>query len=121
MDPPPTPLRRSPARSAAIPGHPAELDLTHPRTGARIALTSALPSELQAFLEVLDKIIRITYLKVFPESKSCLQCNGIVQAECDSSENFLLVVNAKIIINGDGISLCVNNLQGIFPNPICRA
>ena len=35
--------------------HAAELDLTHPRTGARIALTSALPSELQAFLEVLEK------------------------------------------------------------------
>ena len=35
--------------------HAAALDLTHPRTGARIALTSALPSELQAFLEVLEK------------------------------------------------------------------
>jgi hypothetical protein len=31
------------------------LDLKHPRTGARIALTSALPGELQAFLEVLEK------------------------------------------------------------------
>jgi len=35
--------------------HAAELDLKHPRTGARIALTSALPRELQAFLEVLEK------------------------------------------------------------------
>jgi 23S rRNA pseudouridine1911/1915/1917 synthase len=35
--------------------HAAELDLKHPRTGARIALTSALPGELQAFLEVLEK------------------------------------------------------------------
>jgi len=34
--------------------HAAELDLSHPRTGARIALTSALPGELQAFLEALE-------------------------------------------------------------------
>ena len=37
--------------------HAAELDLKHPRTGARIALTSALPGELQAFLEVLEKTV----------------------------------------------------------------
>ena len=34
--------------------HAAELQLTHPRTGAKIALTSSLPSELQAFLDVLE-------------------------------------------------------------------
>jgi len=34
--------------------HAAELELLHPRTGARIALTSALPGELQAFLDVLE-------------------------------------------------------------------
>jgi 23S rRNA pseudouridine1911/1915/1917 synthase len=34
--------------------HAAELEVSHPRTGARIALTSALPGELQAFLEVLE-------------------------------------------------------------------
>jgi 23S rRNA pseudouridine1911/1915/1917 synthase len=34
--------------------HAAELQLAHPRTGARIALTGALPGELQAFLEVLE-------------------------------------------------------------------
>jgi len=35
--------------------HAAELQLSHPRTGAKIALTSALPDELQAFLDVLKK------------------------------------------------------------------
>jgi 23S rRNA pseudouridine1911/1915/1917 synthase len=34
--------------------HAAELQLSHPRTGAKIALTSALPGELQAFLDVLE-------------------------------------------------------------------
>ncbi len=34
--------------------HAAELQLAHPRTGARIALTSALPGELQAFLDILE-------------------------------------------------------------------
>jgi 23S rRNA pseudouridine1911/1915/1917 synthase len=34
--------------------HAAELQLAHPRTGAKIALTSSLPSELQAFLDVLE-------------------------------------------------------------------
>ena len=61
----PRELRSGPARGKAanhrtisLPRnflHAAELDLKHPRTGARIALTSALPSELQAFLEVLEK------------------------------------------------------------------
>jgi 23S rRNA pseudouridine1911/1915/1917 synthase len=61
----PRELRSSPARgkpanqnTISLPRnflHAAELDLKHPRTGARIALTSALPSELQAFLEVLEK------------------------------------------------------------------
>jgi 23S rRNA pseudouridine1911/1915/1917 synthase len=54
------PERSKPAnqRTISLPRnflHAAELDLKHPRTGARIALTSALPSELQAFLEVLEK------------------------------------------------------------------
>jgi 23S rRNA pseudouridine1911/1915/1917 synthase len=35
--------------------HAAELELAHPRTGARIALTSGLPPELQAFLKALEK------------------------------------------------------------------
>lgn len=35
--------------------HAAELELTHPRTGARIALSSPLPGELQGFLETLEK------------------------------------------------------------------
>ena len=34
--------------------HAAELQLAHPLTGAKIALTSSLPSELQAFLDVLE-------------------------------------------------------------------
>src|SRR6201997_1648993 len=61
----PRELRSSPAsgkpanpRTISLPRnflHAAELDLKHPRTGARIALTSALPAELQALLEVLEK------------------------------------------------------------------
>ena len=35
--------------------HAAQLELTHPRTGARIALKSPLPPELQAFLARLEK------------------------------------------------------------------
>ncbi len=35
--------------------HAAELQLTHPRTGVRIALQSPLPPELQAFLEALER------------------------------------------------------------------
>jgi 23S rRNA pseudouridine1911/1915/1917 synthase len=35
--------------------HAAELTLTHPRTGNRIALQSALPPELQAFLDALEQ------------------------------------------------------------------
>jgi 23S rRNA pseudouridine1911/1915/1917 synthase len=35
--------------------HAAQLELTHPRTGARIALQSPLPPELQAFLATLEK------------------------------------------------------------------
>jgi len=34
--------------------HAAELELVHPRTGARIALTSPLPGELRAFLDTLE-------------------------------------------------------------------
>lgn len=34
--------------------HAAELELAHPRTGGRIAMTSALPPELQAFLKALE-------------------------------------------------------------------
>jgi 23S rRNA pseudouridine1911/1915/1917 synthase len=55
-----SPTRGKPAnpRTISLPRnflHAAELDLKHPRTGARIAFTSALPGELQAFLEVLEK------------------------------------------------------------------
>jgi len=35
--------------------HAAELELAHPRTGKRIALTSPLPEELQAFLAALER------------------------------------------------------------------
>ena len=35
--------------------HAAELELAHPRTGARIHLTSTLPAELQVFLDSLEK------------------------------------------------------------------
>jgi 23S rRNA pseudouridine1911/1915/1917 synthase len=35
--------------------HAAQLELTHPRTGERIALTSPLPPELQAFLSTVEK------------------------------------------------------------------
>jgi len=35
--------------------HAAELDLAHPKTGARIALTRSLPPELQVFLDSLTK------------------------------------------------------------------
>lgn len=35
--------------------HAAELDLAHPKTGARISLTSALPHELQLFLDTIAK------------------------------------------------------------------
>jgi len=35
--------------------HAAQLELTHPRTGERIALQSPLPPELQAFLATLEK------------------------------------------------------------------
>ncbi len=53
------PARGKPAnqRTISLPRnflHAAELQLTHPRTGAKIALTSSLPSELQAFLDVLE-------------------------------------------------------------------
>ncbi|HTT22624.1 MAG TPA: RluA family pseudouridine synthase [Candidatus Sulfotelmatobacter sp.] len=34
--------------------HAAELDFTHPRTGAKLVLTSPLPSELQLFLQALE-------------------------------------------------------------------
>ena len=34
--------------------HSAQLELVHPRTGARIALKSPLPPELQAFLEMVE-------------------------------------------------------------------
>ena len=34
--------------------HAAQLELTHPRTGAKIALTSPLPQELQVFLIVVE-------------------------------------------------------------------
>ncbi|HKV77879.1 MAG TPA: RluA family pseudouridine synthase [Candidatus Sulfotelmatobacter sp.] len=61
----PRELRPSPARgktpnqrTISLPRnflHAAELELKHPRTGARIALASALPGELKAFLEVLEK------------------------------------------------------------------
>ena len=34
--------------------HAAELELAHPRTGAKIALQSPLPAELQSFLETLE-------------------------------------------------------------------
>ncbi len=37
--------------------HAAQLELTHPRTGERIALKSPLPPELQAFLATLEKDI----------------------------------------------------------------
>jgi 23S rRNA pseudouridine1911/1915/1917 synthase len=53
------PARGKPAnqRTISLPRnflHAAELQLAHPRTGAKIALTSALPRELQAFLDVLE-------------------------------------------------------------------
>lgn len=35
--------------------HAAQLELAHPRSGARIALTSALPTELAQLLEILEK------------------------------------------------------------------
>jgi 23S rRNA pseudouridine1911/1915/1917 synthase len=35
--------------------HAAELELAHPRTGARILVTSSLPAELKAFLAVLEE------------------------------------------------------------------
>ena len=37
--------------------HAAELELAHPRTGATIALQSPLPSELQSFLETLERSV----------------------------------------------------------------
>ena len=37
--------------------HAAQLELTHPRTGERIALKSPIPPELQAFLESVEKDI----------------------------------------------------------------
>jgi 23S rRNA pseudouridine1911/1915/1917 synthase len=37
--------------------HAAQLELTHPRTGERIALKSQIPPELQAFLESVEKDI----------------------------------------------------------------
>jgi 23S rRNA pseudouridine1911/1915/1917 synthase len=45
-------------RSMSLPRnflHAAQLELAHPRSGARIALTSALSSELAQFLEILEK------------------------------------------------------------------
>ena len=35
--------------------HAAQLELTHPRTGEKIALQSPLPAELKAFLEILQR------------------------------------------------------------------
>jgi len=35
--------------------HSAHLELTHPRTGNKIALKSPLPPELQAFLETVER------------------------------------------------------------------
>jgi len=37
--------------------HAAQLELTHPRTGARIALKSPLPPELQAFLAKIESTV----------------------------------------------------------------
>jgi len=53
------PARGKPAnqRTISLPRnflHAAELQLAHPRTGAEIALASALPRELQEFLDVLE-------------------------------------------------------------------
>lgn len=48
--------RRKTAPAISLPRnflHAAELDLTHPRTGSRLALTSPLPVELQEFLQTL--------------------------------------------------------------------
>jgi 23S rRNA pseudouridine1911/1915/1917 synthase len=36
--------------------HAAQLELTHPRTGKTIALKSPLPPELQAFLELIERV-----------------------------------------------------------------
>ena len=36
--------------------HAAELEFTHPRTGAKIALKSALPEELESFLKAIENI-----------------------------------------------------------------
>ena len=49
--------KQAPRRVISLPRnflHAAELDLTHPRTGTRIVLTSPLPVELQAFLRALE-------------------------------------------------------------------
>jgi 23S rRNA pseudouridine1911/1915/1917 synthase len=35
--------------------HAARLELTHPRTGERVALESPLPGELQAFLATIER------------------------------------------------------------------
>ena len=53
------PVHGKPAkqRSISLPRnflHAVELELAHPRSGARIALTSALPTELARFLETLE-------------------------------------------------------------------
>lgn len=48
--------RQSPQGVISLPRnflHAAELELTHPRTGAKLVLASPLPIELQAFLKVL--------------------------------------------------------------------
>ena len=50
-------LKRAAQAPIALPRnflHAAELELAHPRTGAKIALTSPLPAELQAFLDTLE-------------------------------------------------------------------
>jgi 23S rRNA pseudouridine1911/1915/1917 synthase len=48
---------QAPPRTMALPRnflHAAELDFTHPRSGAKLVLTSPLPVELQKFLRALE-------------------------------------------------------------------
>jgi 23S rRNA pseudouridine1911/1915/1917 synthase len=54
---------RQKAGTKAVPRnflHAAELEFSHPRTGAKIALTSPFPGELREFLETLERVAGTT-------------------------------------------------------------
>jgi 23S rRNA pseudouridine1911/1915/1917 synthase len=57
LHPPQARVKKSSGLPVSLPRnflHAAELELVHPRTGSKMALTSPLPGELQDFLHILE-------------------------------------------------------------------